>query len=299
MQILAFFKRATRAVNLVRGRKIILGGNTYRIKGFYIDSLALRSRIESAEPWLDAVYRTVLQCREGAFLDVGANVGQTMFKILSLDPSRRYLGFEPQLSCCLLIQRFLEENHLGSYSILPVGLSNKNETVKLYLREGDHDTTASTVKNFRPETFYTAQRYVCLRQGDELISELQVTSIAAIKIDVEGAELEVIEGLLHVIESKMPFIIFEVLNYFLAVTGGKLDELHIRFRETRIEKIEEILRKRGYEIFNIRPGNRLTNVHKIVPPISGDLSVTNYIAVSKLNMDSFLRVFPGVVGGNG
>ncbi len=299
MEILTFFKRATLTPNLVRGRRITLGDNTYRIKGLYVNSLALRDRIESAEPWLDAVYRTVLRCREGAFLDVGANVGQTMFKILSFDPSRQYLGFEPQVSCCFLIQRFLEENHISNYSIFPVGLSNKNETVKLYLREGAHDTTASTIKNFRPETFYTAHRYVCLRQGDELISELQVTSIAAIKIDVEGAELEVIEGLLDVIESKMPFIIFEVLNHFLVVTGDKLDESHIRFRESRIEKIEEILRKRDYEIFNIRPGNCLTNVRKIAPPVSDDLSVTNYIAVSKSDLDSFRRVFPGAVGDNG
>src|ERR1700688_1827981 len=102
------------------------------------------------------------------------------------------------------------------------------------------------VKNFRPESFYTEDRYVCVRKGDELISELQVTSVSAIKIDVEGAELEVIEGLLDMIGAKRPFIVFEVLNHFLAVTGDKLDDQHIRFRESRIEKMEDILRQRDY-----------------------------------------------------
>ncbi len=295
MPLSAYFKKASLALTLARGSKTTLGNKTYRLKGFYVNTLALKGKIEPSEPWLDAVYRTVLQCREGAFLDVGANVGQTMFKILALDSSRQYLGFEPQVPCCFLIQRFLEENHITKYAIFPVGLSNTNGTVKLYLRDGDYDTTASTVKDFRPESFYTAHRYICLRHGDELVSELGVTSVSTIKIDVEGAELEVIEGLLDVIEAKRPFLIFEVLNHFLVVSGETLDAQHVRFRESRIEKMEDILRKRDYEIFNIQPGNCLAKVRKIAPPTTADLSATNYIAVSKVDLDSFLRVFPGTV----
>jgi FkbM family methyltransferase len=295
MPLSAYFKKAALALALARGSKITLGEKTYRLKGFYVNTLAMKGKIEPAEPWLDSVYRTVLQCREGAFLDVGANVGQTMFKILSLDSSRQYLGFEPQVPCCFLIQRFLEENRIRNCAIFPIGLSNANGTVKLYLRGGDYDTTASTVANFRPDSFYTTHRYVCLRKGDELVSELGVTSISTIKIDVEGAEVEVIEGLLSVIEEKTPFIIFEVLNHFLVVTGDKLDAQHIRFRETRIEKMEAILRTRGYEIFNIRADHCLAKIRSIAPGTTADMSVTNYIAVSKADLDSFLRLFPGTV----
>jgi FkbM family methyltransferase len=295
MALSAYFKKAALAARLLLGRTITLGDKTYRMKGFFINRLASKDSTKLTEPWLDDVYQTVLRCREGAFLDVGANIGQTMFKILSLDSSRQYIGFEPQVACCFLIQHFLEENHISDYAILPVGLSNKNGTVKLYLRGGNYDSAASMVKNFRPESFYTAHHYVCVRKGDELIAELQVTSVSAIKIDVEGAELEVIEGLRNIIREKMPFIIFEVLNHFLVITGEKLDDQHIRFRESRIQKMEDILRQMDYVILNVRPGNCLKNVHKIVPPSSADLSVTNYIAVSKLDLDSFLRVFPGSV----
>ena len=44
-------------------------------------------------------------------------------------------------------------------------------------------------------------------------------SVCCIKVDVEGAELEVFEGFLNTIEKTKPFLIFEVLNHFLAVTG--------------------------------------------------------------------------------
>jgi FkbM family methyltransferase len=269
MAISAYLKKAVLAASLSRGRKITLAGKTYQMKGFFVNTLALKGRTGEREPWLDVVYETVFRCSDGAFLDIGANIGQTMLKVLSLDPSRRYIGFEPQVSCCFLIQHFLEKNAISNFATLPVGLSNENGTVKLY-RGGEYDSTASTVKDFRPENFHSSYSYVCLRKGDELISELQVTSIAAIKIDVEGAELEVIEGLLETIEMKKPTIIFEVLNHFVIGTGAKLDDEHIRFRESRIAKMEDLLRRREYEIYNVLPGNRLKNIRKIVPPVSAD-----------------------------
>ena len=52
-----------------------------------------------------------------------------------------------------------------------------------------------------------------------------------------------------------------------------------------------MLRQRGFEIFNILPGNQLTKIRKIAPPVSDDLSRTNYIAVPKCDVDELLRVF--------
>jgi len=86
-----------------------------------------------------------------------------------------------------------------------------------------------------------------------------------------------------------------VLNHFVIGTGAKLDDEHIRFRESRIAKMEDLLRRREYEIYNVLPGNRLKNFRKIVPPVSADLSVTNYIALSKDGVRSFLQSFPGSV----
>jgi FkbM family methyltransferase len=293
MVISAYLKKAVLATRLSRGREITLGGKTYQMKGFFVNTLALKGQ-GGREPWLDTVFEAVLRLSDGAFLDVGANIGQTMLKVLSFDPSRRYIGFEPQVSCCFLIQHFLEKNSIGSFAILPVGLSRGNGTVKLY-RGGEYDSTASTVKEFRPVNFHSSYSYVCLRKGDELVSELEITSIAAIKIDVEGAELEVIEGLLETIQAKKPVIIFEVLNHFVIGTGAKLDDEHIRFRESRIAKMEDLLRQQKYEIYNVLPGNRLKNIHKITPSVSADLSVTNYIALSTDSVGSFLQSFPGSV----
>jgi len=297
VSLISLLKKAATAGDLARGRNVKLGDKAYRIKGLFANPLALSGvRWQEKETWLDVLFRTILQCREGTFLDVGANLGQTMFKVLALDSSRQYIGFEPQVACCLMLQRFLEENRISNFSILPVGLFNTNRVMKIHGGRSDYEATASVVDGFRPDSFYTSGRYVCVRKGDDVVSELGVASVCAIKVDVEGAELEVFEGLLNTIEKSKPFLIFEVLNHFLVVTGSELDDQTLRFRESRIERLENLLRPQGYEIFNILPGNQLVKVRQIMPPISDDLSLTNYIAAPKSGLGSFLRVF-GALGG--
>jgi hypothetical protein len=125
---------------------------------------------------------------------------------------------------------------------------------------------------------------------------LGLASVCGIKIDVEGAELEVFQGLEDTIEKTQPFLIFEVLNHFLVVTGNELDDRTRKFRESRIDSLEQLLRHRGYEIFNILPGNQLSRVHQIQPLVSDDLSLTNYIAAPTSGMDAFLKTYEALGG---
>lgn len=294
MELRKHLRKIALAARLSRTKKVTLGKRTYRIRGLFVNKLALKD-IGSAEPWLDPVYEAALKLKSGVFVDVGVNLGQTLIKILALDHDRRYLGFEPQVSCCFLVQQFLEDNQLKDHTVLPVGLSNRNQTLEMFLRDGGGDSTASVVRGFRPQTFYTSHRYVLLRKGDEVISEVEPGSCCAIKIDVEGAELDVVEGLSHTIQEDQPILIFEVLNHFLAVSGEALDESTVRFREDRIRKLEALLRGLAYEVYNIRPGNRLKKVDRIEPLASSDLSLTNYVAISKTGLDGFRRVYAGSV----
>jgi FkbM family methyltransferase len=285
-------RKARILAGLVRKKKLRLGGSDYWTRGFFLNPLALTEQPEGREPWLEGVLRAMLGSREGAFLDVGANIGQTLLTVLAIEKTREYVGFEPQIACSFVIQRFIKDNDLKTCTILPIGLFTDNQIVPMQLQEGDYDSTASLIENFRPSSFYTSQQYVCVRKGDEVVAELNLSSIAAIKIDAEGAELEVIEGLLSTIRRHKPFIVFEVLNSYLVVTGKKLDDEIIEFRAKRIEKIEAILKDQGYDIYNALPGNVLRLVDKIKPAVSADLSQTNYVAVPEIGSRSFL---PNVV----
>jgi FkbM family methyltransferase len=295
MGVSAVFRKLAVLWRLSQRKQIRLGGSEYHLRSFFVNELALEKGAEAVEPALNAVYAATLKCKPGAFLDVGANIGQTLFKILSMERSGEYIGFEPQVSCCFLVQRFIEENGLKNHTILPLGLSNRNQIMKLYFREEAYDSSASTIENFRPESFYSGYRYICVRKGDEVVSELKLPEISTIKIDVEGGELEVLLGLSDTIREQQPFIVFEVLNFYLVMSGEKLDEHVIRFRRERIDGMENALRSTGYDIYQVLPGPALKKVETIQPGTTADLSATNYVAIPKDRASGFFASFQGSV----
>jgi FkbM family methyltransferase len=271
---------------LIRFFKLLLATNLkYKVKVFFINRLALS---EEYEPWLDLAYKASLATKQGTFVDVGANTGQTLLKILSIEKSRSYIGFEPQIDCCFFIKNFINDNKLDTHTVLPVGLSNQNGILELLKRNDSTDSTASTVDGFRPDKFYSIRENILVTKGDEVFEHLDLEAISTVKIDVEGGELEVIDGLGVVIQRHKPIIIFEVLNHYLAVTGEALDDETIAFRNERNNRLAERLNKLGYHIFNILPGNQLNEIEKIEPKVSDDLSITDYIAIHSEYVETFM-----------
>lgn len=269
--------KAHTLIRAAKLRTVTLGRRSYRVRGIFVNAPALRSGAH--EPWLDRIYEVVLG-GNGAFLDVGANVGQTMFKILSLQPDRQYIGFEPQVACSFLIEQFIRDNRLTNCSIFPFGLSNQNCLVKLHSDGGEYDSKASIIDNFRPPDYYAGFRWVPVRRGDDVLAELGAGTVAAIKIDVEGAELEVVNGLSKTIEHYRPYIVFEVLNFSHLATGRALDHGITAFRQVRTAELERLLRAFGYEIFGIGAGEL-----RALPKIDAapELARANYLAAPVAN----------------
>lgn len=243
------------------------------------------------EAFLDDIYIAALKKKEGAVIDVGANKGQTLFKMLSLDKNRPYFGFEPQCTSASCIESFLIENKIKNYFILPIALSDRNGCIPLLIRGTElhsmASTTASVIKGFRPDSFYNYKKHIYAARGDEVIENLNIPSIALIKIDVEGAELDVIKGLQMTIEKHRPFMLFEVLHHYLAVTKENLDNEMIDFRELRIKKLEELIRAKRYLVYQINEDKEIVKIAKIEPKDMNDLASTDYIAVPEEEESDF------------
>jgi len=290
LSVSAVGKKIALAIRMARKPVIELGGIPYRMRSCVVNPLWLDEARAEHEPWLDEVLRAAFRCGGGAFIDVGANIGRIMLKVLAIDNTRQYVGFEPQATCSAMLQTFIRENGLATHTILPIGLATENRTVKLLARGEDFDPAASTVQSFRPDSFYTGYQYVCVRNGDEVIAELDLRPIAVIKIDVEGGELEVIEGLSNTIRKQQPFVVFEVLNFYLVATNQALPEQTVRFRRDRIEKLEHLIRSFGHAIYRIVPGGPQA-IRKIQPESTPDLRCTNYVAVPRNSEERFLKQF--------
>jgi len=262
--------------SLVATQKISLGGKHFSRWRFIPNKLAKSSE----EQFLDDIYKAILNVKKGVFIDVGVNIGQTLLKVLEIDSSREYIGFEAQLAPSFFVEQFLIDNQLKNFRVFSLALSNQFSLVPLLIRGTSSITSsASIVEGFRPNDFYTYSKLVYAVPGDEIIPHLKLDEISTIKIDVEGAELEVIEGMINCIETYRPFILFEVLHHFLVILHRELDAETIAFREARIAKIESLLRSRSYAIYQIYGQEEIRKVATIKPEKVSNLSTANYLAV--------------------
>jgi FkbM family methyltransferase len=211
------------------------------------------------------VLRNLFELRKGAVVDVGVNLGQTLLKVKAIDPEREYIGFEPNPSCVSYAEKLIAANELKNCKLAPVGVSQKAGMVTLDLFYGtDEDSSASIVPGFRPDQNVSFRKNVAVLSYDEL-PEGFIPETAVIKIDVEGAELEVLRGLLPVIERDSPFIVMEILPCYSEERRGRLE---------RQEQVEALLRHSDYVLFRI--GQSLSHVKTI--GIHGDMSLCDYVA---------------------
>ncbi|WP_200344709.1 FkbM family methyltransferase [Rhodovibrio sodomensis] len=256
----------------------VLSGTQYQLPTWQESPLNFS---EQHERWLDPIFSTIQNFKEGSFLDVGVNRGQTLAKFLTISPERTYIGFEPQASCVTFLQDFFRINKKTNCRVVPAGLSDVNGVKQLFFRTGQPgDGTASIAEAHRPASFYTESWVIPVFKGDDIIPELEVSNISTVKIDVEGAELEVIKGMRDTLGAMRPFLVFEVLNNFLVATGEALSPELTKYRNRRALEISETLNKLGYNIYNIHDRS-LIQIREIKPEISSDLTITDYLAIPK------------------
>lgn len=257
--------------------RITLGRRSYRIRRFHASGLLrAASGRDDYEPGHDAVLARILAERKGAFIDVGANVGQTLIKVLKIDAAREYVGFEPQLSSALCIENFIRDNGLKNHTILAVGLSDSDTVMKFGVRF-DNDTTASSNLDARPKEFYKYHFAVPARKGDTVLADLGIKDVAILKIDVEGAEFQVLSGFAETIRSSNPVVLFECLPTILRATKRRLPEAIIELRSKNNKLISQFFRDMGYDLFEIKP----TEIVADVSVSAGETEIKNYMAVPR------------------
>ncbi len=168
------------------------------------------------EPWMNELLKQVLDVKKGCFWDVGVNLGQTLLKVKTLDPERDYIGFEPNPTCTSYALHVAELNGFTGCSIIPVALTHRSGLGVLYsIQDSSHDSAATIIDGFRDDDGHQIARrqfvpFYDFEDGVELLGA-SAENVGVIKIDVEGAELDVVRALFSLIQDKQPFIVVEML----------------------------------------------------------------------------------------
>jgi FkbM family methyltransferase len=240
----------------------------------FIGSKMGTENIMLAETWFTDIFmalRNVIT-KDECFIDVGMNIGQTLLKVRSVDKSIPYIGFEPNVVCVNYLYKLIRLNRLEGVRIFPVGLDVNSRILTLHA-DNEFASGASMIKGFRKNQKIKFEYNVPVFNGDVI---LQNEAVGIIKIDVEGFELNVINGIVEIMRIKRPFVICEVLpNY------GNLDS--DRFK--RQTELENLLHALNYLFCKIDESNskirRLTTIG-----VFDSMSDTNYVFVPSEKMEN-------------
>lgn len=159
--------------------------------------------------------------------DVGANCGvYSIFAAQTVSAKGRVYCFEPQkrMLRILRVNRFI--NKLDRVvQIVPLGLGDRTGTTSFYESAGAMGTH-SLVQRFGDYPSKDKPIEIQLSRGDELVSSRGFAVPTVVKIDVEGAEFAVCEGLRDLMTKNPPRLIFiEVHPHLLPDFQSSPDEL--------------------------------------------------------------------------
>jgi FkbM family methyltransferase len=157
----------------------------------------------------------------GIVFDVGANVGYyTLLSSVGVGPSGRVYSFEPSPRCLHFLKRHLELNSITNVDVLEVAVSNITRKGKF--QEGPSLTMGCIAS--------TGEIEIALVSLDDLYLAKKVPLPVVIKMDIEGAEYEALQGARKILEEGAPTL-------FLATHGREVHDDCCR-----------LLRDAGYEV---------------------------------------------------
>lgn len=137
-------------------------------------------------------------------LDIGVNKGY--FSLLSaklMKDKGNILSFEPDPDNCKWIKKSIAANNYKSIRLFQIALFNKNGKKTFFkgAKSGHH----SLIKNSG-----LGSTTIQTQKLDDFIDEENITKINLIKIDVEGADIEVLEGAQKLLKNQSPKLIIDI-----------------------------------------------------------------------------------------
>ncbi len=144
--------------------------------------------------------------RAPVVLDIGANIGNHTLAFATR--ATRVHAFEPLPDAFSLLNSNVQNNLLSNVALHAVALSDRDDVATLY-QAPLHNVGMSS---FDPRQGEFTAIPVTRRCGDHYLAELGVTRVDFMKIDVEGHEPQVLQGLENTIRHDLPLIALEWNN---------------------------------------------------------------------------------------
>ncbi len=163
--------------------------------------------------------------RNFVLFDVGANIGSYSKEIIKIFDLEKYslFSFEPSLYTFNILSKNIKTNN--NIRLINIGLSNIAQKLTLYndfLGCGDSSVIKRNLESINRD--FNLSEEINLTTLDIFATENEIDQIDLLKIDVEGHELNVLEGAANFLRNrKIKFIQFEF--------GGTNIDAHTNFKD--------------------------------------------------------------------
>lgn len=260
-------RTGTRVLHFLQATaRVIKKRTAVRVNGrIFIAPVVDGQVVKIDELWMGPLLRRLIDAEAGAFVDVGANMGQTLLTLRARHHVP-YFGFEPNPACVCYVRELINHNRLQDCVLFPTALGESNEVRSLYTR-ALLDTCATIVPGFRPGA---DSQPVPVSRGDDVLS-VYAGAIQMVKVDVEDGELEALRGLDATLRRHSPYVLCEILP----VCDGRT-EIGARRLERQC-RLLSYMGNLGYRIFRVQMDGGLLPIHEI--EIHSDLKKSNYVFV--------------------
>lgn len=180
------------------------------------------------------IFQTHLQPGDVLF-DIGANVG--FFTVISarlVGQQGHIYAFEPEAENVAAIRHNVVLNGFGNVTVIDSAVSDKSGQGELLVAHYSGGSALSTVDTPPPDLKET--RVVETVSIDELMDNESLSRPKIVKIDVEGAELTVMKGMVETMRQYRPIILYEI------------DDADAAEFERKAQACAEFLSDFGYQI---------------------------------------------------
>jgi FkbM family methyltransferase len=171
------------------------------------------------------------------FIDVGANIGTLSFygaKLVGKDG--RVVAVEPQPRLAEALRMTKIRNKLDQVDIIEAAAGESDGQVEFY-----PSACSSGAASLRHDALTENLRFlVKMTSIDEVAADLRIENIRLLKVDVEGAELNVFRGTRKTLRACAPFITFEINPSLLAAAGLRHSDVIKFLQKLSYEKFYDV-----------------------------------------------------------
>ena len=163
--------------------------------------------------------------RDMTVLDVGAHHGlYTLLASKCVGWDGHVIAIEPSPRECARLEKHLRVNRCSNVELVPCAAGENPGETDLFLVDGFNDWCNSLRPPAIDEPTKTVR--VRVRRVDEILSELRISKVDFVKLDVEGAELSVLYGAMQLLQREpRPAILAEVEDIRTAAWGYAAREI--------------------------------------------------------------------------